>query len=215
MADPARLPRSPDAVAGPGPAVTSTRALALALALAMALAACSPRPAASGAGHASAASARATSSSASPVPVPVPVPDTSPPGRVGRLAELSPGVQRFGVDQTAPAGRPAPFAPGARGARGGGGHAVLQVGSATVRLGPDTLGVAARLDDEAVRLRLDHGEMAVDVRSPAHARDFAIETADGFFVPQQPSFVHVEVKDGHSFGAVWRGVLRFEARRWT
>ena len=182
----------------------ATGALALIVA---ALAGCSPAPAPAPTSKPAGVAASAAA--------PAGVPEQVPPSRVGRVYDLSPGVQRFGAERFEPAVRNQPFSTGDRIATEEGGHAVIQVGSTTVRIGPSTLVVAARLDDHAVRLRLDHGELAMTVRAADLAKDFAIETADGFFVPQQPSFVHVSVESRHSFGAVWRGVLRFEARDQT
>ncbi len=138
--------------------------------------------------------------------------DDTPPGRIGRLADLSGSVRHFGASGWEPVLRNEPLSTGDRVATDHDARAVVQVGSTTVRLGPDSEIVVARLDDVSVRLRLDHGELTLRLRRPEVAGEFSIETADGFLVPKEPAFVHVSIESGHTFAASWQGGARFEGR---
>lgn len=155
-----------------------------------------------------AATAAAAAASRAAVTPPV----ATPPLRVGRVADLGGGVRRFGDDGWEPVSRNEPLSTGDRLATDPDGHAVVQVASTTVHLGPASELIVARLDDVSVRLRLDHGELLLRVRSGPHATAYSIETGDGFFVPQSPSLARVAVVNGQSFGATFEGLVRFEAR---
>jgi len=107
-----------------------------------------------------------------------------PPARVGRVAETVGEVRTIN-----PEGawdvlvRNQPLSTGDRVTTDKTGRATLEFGSTVVRVGADSDLVVAQLDDQRIRLRFDHGQLAVRVRSEDIPGELFIETDEGRWVP--------------------------------
>jgi hypothetical protein len=136
-----------------------------------------------------------------------------PPGRVGRLADFSGTVWMFDAEQGewVAARRNRPLTSGDRLSAERDARAELQIGSATLRLDSGTELEVTELVDEAVRVHLHHGSLALRLRSNESAREFAVTTADGRFEPQRAGHYRIDRRDDGSFGGVIAGAMRFEA----
>jgi hypothetical protein len=107
-----------------------------------------------------------------------------PPARVGRVAEVSGGVRTLdGEGAWASVVRNQPLTTGDRIATDKAGRATLQFGSTVVRLGADSDVTVTQLDDQRIRLRFDHGQVAVRVRSDDVLGELFIDTDEGAWVP--------------------------------
>jgi hypothetical protein len=107
-----------------------------------------------------------------------------PPGRVGRVAELAGDARTIGADGGWTAlVRNQPLSTGDRVTTDKSGRATLQFGSTVVRVGADSDVVVTQLDDQRIRLRFDHGLMAVRVRSDDIPGELFIDTDEGAWVP--------------------------------
>ncbi len=136
-----------------------------------------------------------------------------PPGRVGRVAEVEGTL--WTADETrgewAHAMRNAPVTDNDRLSLPAGSRAVVQIGSATLRLDGDTELEVLQLDDRAVRLQLHGGSVALQVPLQDSAREFEIVTAEGRFMPRQRGHYRVDRRQGTSMVTVWDGSLGFES----
>ena len=110
-----------------------------------------------------------------------------PPARVGRVAEIAGDVRTINPEGAWDALlRNQPLSTGDRVTTDKTGHATLQFGSTTVRLGPDSDLSVTQLDDQKIRLHFDHGQMAVRVRSDDILGELFLETDEGAWVPHHP-----------------------------
>jgi hypothetical protein len=139
-----------------------------------------------------------------------------PPGRVGRIADTE-GTAWLWDDEQAEwvqAQRNWPVTQGDRISVERGSRTSVQVGSATLRLDGGTDAEFTQLDDERVRVRLHGGTVALRARGGDSAREFAVITDEGRFEPLRAGRYRIDVSDNNdgSFGTVWQGALRFEAR---
>src|SRR5689334_5966562 len=136
-----------------------------------------------------------------------------PPGRVGRVAQLSGTVRT--VDESGnwvvlPLNRP--LTTGDRVVTESDGRATIQVGSSTFRIGPDTDVDFERLDDDFVRLHFDHGELALRVRSAAVLGEISVQADEGRFVPHHVGAFRFDRPPGGTLAAMaWSGDLLLEA----
>jgi hypothetical protein len=136
-----------------------------------------------------------------------------PPGRVGRVAETSGEVRTIN-----PEGawdtllRNQPLSTGDRVTTDKTGQATLQFGSTTVRLGPDSDLVVTQLDDQKIRLRFDHGQLALRVRSDDILGELFVETDEGAWVPHHPGQYRFD-RAAHQVLAAqaWSGDMLLEA----
>lgn len=135
------------------------------------------------------------------------------PGRVARIAEVqgTVWVQEPDEGEWFQAVLNRPLTTGARVAVGEDGRLELRVGSTTLRAAAGTELALQRLDDERIDTWLQHGSLAVRVRSPEVAREIAVATEDGRFIPLQPGHYRIDQHDDTSYATVWSGGLRFEA----
>ncbi len=107
-----------------------------------------------------------------------------PPGRVGRVAEITGDARTINVEGAwTGLVRNQPLSTGDRVTTGKKGSATLQFGSTVVRVGADTDVVVTQLDDQKIRLRFDHGQLAVRVRSDDILGELFIDTDEGAWVP--------------------------------
>jgi len=133
-----------------------------------------------------------------------PQPQDDPPGRVGRVAEIAGGVRTIDAEGAwTDVDRNQPLSTGDRIATDPSGGATLEFGSTVVRLGPDSDLVVTQLDDQRIRLRFDHGRLAVRVRSDDIPGELFIETDEGAWVPHHPG--------QYRFDRAARGVLAAQA----
>ena len=95
---------------------------------------------------------------------------------------------------------------GERGAR-----AEVQIGAGTLRIDGGSDVEFTQLDDARVHVRVHGGSVALRVRSSSSAREFAIVTAEGRFMPRQRGHYRVDRRAGTSMATVWDGSLRFES----
>ena len=107
-----------------------------------------------------------------------------PPARVGRVAEITGEARTINPEGAwATLVRNQPLSTGDRITTDRNGRATLQFGSTVVRVGADSDVVVTQLDDQKIRLRFDHGQLAVRVRSDDIPGELFIETDEGAWVP--------------------------------
>ena len=107
-----------------------------------------------------------------------------PPGRVGRVAEVAGDVRTINSEGAwADVARNQPLTTGDRITTGKASRATLQVGSTVLRLGADSDVVVTQMDDQHVRVKFDHGQLAVRVRSEDIPGELFIDTDEGAWVP--------------------------------
>ena len=107
-----------------------------------------------------------------------------PPGRVGRVADVAGEVRTINPEGAWDTLVPnQPLSTGDRITTDKTGRATLQFGSTVVRVGADSDLQVVQLDDQKIRLRFDHGQLAVRVRSDDIPGELFIETDEGAWVP--------------------------------
>jgi hypothetical protein len=136
-----------------------------------------------------------------------------PPGRVGRVAEVTGTVRTVDADGHWTAlQRNQPLTTGDQVFSDVGGRAVLQIGSSTVRVGENSGITFTRLDDAQVRLHFDHGALALRVRSSEVADEIAVEADEGDFLPQRPGYFRFDREPGKTLRAMsWSGEMLLQA----
>jgi hypothetical protein len=141
-----------------------------------------------------------------------------PPGRVGRIAELSGNVWLYDDEQAEwiQARRNRPVTEGDRLSAERGARVEVQVGSATLRLDGGSEAEFAQLDDDRVHVRLHGGTLALRARGGRDVeitRDIAILVPEGRFEPLRGGRYRIDVSEQRSsLGAVMQGAMRFESR---
>jgi hypothetical protein len=136
-----------------------------------------------------------------------------PPARVGRVAEIAGDVRTINPEGAWDALlRNQPLSTGDRVTTDKTGHATLQFGSTTVRLGPDSDLSVTQLDDQKIRLHFDHGQMAMRVRSDDILGELFVETDEGAWVPHHPGQYRFD-RAAHQVLAAqaWSGDMLLEA----
>lgn len=137
-----------------------------------------------------------------------------PPGRVGRVAEIAGTVRTLNADGGwMDVVRNQVLSTGDRITTDKDGRATLQIGSTVVRLGGDSDLVVKQMDDQHVRLRFDHGQLAVRVRSEDIPGELFIDTDEGAWVPHHIGQYRFD-RDGRQplLGAqAWSGDMLLEA----
>ncbi len=136
-----------------------------------------------------------------------------PPGRVGRIAELQGQVWLYDdmSGEWITAVRNRPVTSGDRLATERDARLEVRVGSTAWRLAENTEVEIERLDDEAIRLHLHRGSVALRLRSRDAAGDVQVLTADGRFVPVKGGHYRIDKRDESSTATAWSGALRFLA----
>src|SRR5688572_5581348 len=98
-----------------------------------------------------------------------------PPGRVGRLAWMAGEVTLAGAGAApAPAQLNWPVSTGSVIDTGASGRAEVTLGSLVLRLDVDSAVAVDQLDDQALRLRLEHGSLALRATTPEAARTSSV-----------------------------------------
>ncbi|HEY8973026.1 MAG TPA: DUF6600 domain-containing protein [Burkholderiaceae bacterium] len=136
-----------------------------------------------------------------------------PPGRVGRVADLAGDVRTLNADGGwMDVVRNQVLSTGDRITTDKTGRATLQIGSTVVRLGADSDLVVTQMDDQHVRLRFDHGQLAVRVRSEDIPGELFIDTDEGAWVPHHAGQYRFDRVPRQPLGAqAWSGDMLLEA----
>ena len=136
-----------------------------------------------------------------------------PPARVGRVAEIAGDVRTINPEGAwAALARNQPLSTGDRVTTDKNGRATLQFGSTVVRVGADSDVVVTQLDDQKIRLRFDHGQLAVRVRSDDIPGELFIETDEGAWVPHhQGQYRFDRVAHQVLAAQAWTGDMLLEA----
>ena len=135
-----------------------------------------------------------------------------PPGRVGRIAEVVGPVWQVDHEkgEWVEATRNHPVIGGDRLRTDRDGRAVVQIGSATLRLAGFTEVEWLQLDDDRVRLAVYAGSVGLRVRSAETAREHEIVASPGRFLPRTAGHFRVDRLDGASAGQSIVGEMVFE-----
>jgi FecR protein len=136
-----------------------------------------------------------------------------PPGRVGRVAQTEGTVwmQDDARGEWVPATRNRPLTVGDRLSLQTGAHAIVHIGSGTLRLDGDTELEVAQMNDRVVRLHLHAGTAALQLPINDSAREFEITTAEGRTVALTRSHFRVDRHHNTSIVTAWDGSVRFES----
>jgi hypothetical protein len=137
-----------------------------------------------------------------------------PPGRVGRVAATAGTVRTINSEGAwVDVARNQTLSTGDRITTDAAGSATLQVGSTVLRLGADTDVQLTQLDDQHVRVRFDHGRLAVRVRSDDIPGELFIDTDEGAWVPHHPGQYRFDRAAAHQLLAAqaWSGDMLLEA----
>jgi hypothetical protein len=114
--------------------------------------------------------------------------DVDPPTRAARISAVTGQVWLYSVDSgdwvSADPNRP--LTTGDRLATDPGARAELQLGSTSMRLDSSTELEVVQLDDEHFALELHDGSVIAQVRDPASANQFEMNTEEGRFVSERP-----------------------------
>lgn len=135
--------------------------------------------------------------------------DADPPGRVGRLAEVSGVAWWFDPEQGrwSEARRNIPLTAGDRLATGRDGAVEVRIGSTTLQLAEGTEIELPRLDDERVRVHLHRGSIAVRLRSRDVAAETDFGTDEAWLQPRRGGLYRLDREDDTTFASAWRGEL--------
>ena len=135
-----------------------------------------------------------------------------PPGRVARLSDLSGQVWLYNPDrgEWESATRNRPLTRGDRLATDPGARAVLQVGSATLRLDAGTELEVLALDDDHLALQLHNGSVAARVTDLSGLGQFELSTEDGHFIVQRAGRYRFDHGNHLSSVTVYSGLARYE-----
>ena len=138
-----------------------------------------------------------------------------PPGRVGRLANVTGQVWLFTPDsgEWVNATRNRPLTAGDRLSTDAGARAEVRIGSTTLRLDSGSELEVLRLDDERVSLQLHNGSLASRLRSREAAAEFDLKTAEGQFTTQRAGRYRFDRMDGTSHLTVYNGQALYEGPR--
>ena len=137
---------------------------------------------------------------------------TDPPGRVGRLADVTGQVWLFtpGAGEWVSADRNRPLTTGDRLSTDASGRAEVRIGSTTVRLASGTELEVLRLDDDHIALQLHSGSAAVRLRQREAADEFELKTAEGRFRTERTGRYRFDRTDDTSNVTVYSGQAHYE-----
>jgi hypothetical protein len=138
-----------------------------------------------------------------------------PPGRVGRLGEMSGQVWLYTPDagEWVDAVRNRPLTTGDRLSTDAGARAEVHIGSTTLRLDSGTELEVLRIDDARMALHLHGGSVAVRLRSSESAGEFELRTAEGRFLTHRAGRYRFDRRDETSHVTVWNGEALYEGPR--
>ena len=135
-----------------------------------------------------------------------------PPGRVGRLSDISGQVWLYSPDagEWVAADRNRPLTTGDRLSTDASARAEVRIGSTTLRLASNSELEVLRLDDEHISLQLHSGSTAVRLRDRDNAAQFELTTAEGRFRTQRAGRYRFDRSDDTSQATVWSGQAYYE-----
>lgn len=136
-----------------------------------------------------------------------------PPGRVGRLA-LTEGVVMLHNPTLGKWDEAAvnwPLTSGDSLHTGADGRAEVRIGSSALRLDADTEIRIEQLDDQHIRVWLEHGSVAVRLRSRDPADDVVLETRDGRALAREPGRYRLDYAHATTTLTAERGRIEFLA----
>jgi hypothetical protein len=135
-----------------------------------------------------------------------------PPGRVGRIAELTGTVWMFSPEsgEWVNAVRNRPLTTGDRLATDAGARAEMRIGSTTLRLDSGSELEVLRLDDDRVVLQLHNGSVAARLRNREAAAEFELKTEEGRFLLQRTGRFRFDRFDDASHVTVYSGQALYE-----
>ena len=138
-----------------------------------------------------------------------------PPGRVGRLSDVSGQVWLLAPDagEWVSASRNRPFTGGERLATDSGARAEVRIGSMTVRLDGGTELEAIRIDDDRVELQLHSGSLGARFGSRETVREFELRTGEGNFRVNRTGRYRFDRRDETSQLTVYGGEAVYEGPR--
>lgn len=154
---------------------------------------------------------------AQPVPPPgaATAQDTiDPPGRVGRLSEVTGQAWLYSPDtgEWIAAERNRPLTSGDRLATDGDGRVEVRIGSTTLRVDGNTELEVEQLDDARMSLRLHNGSVATRLRSQEVLREFELLTGEGRFTVQRTGRYRFDRNDESSHVTVYAGQAMYEGQ---
>ena len=137
-----------------------------------------------------------------------------PPGRVGRLSEVTGQVWMFSpsAGEWLAAVRNRPLTSGDRLSTDAGARAEVQIGSTTLRLDSGSELEVLQLDDNRMALQLHSGAVSVRLRQADTASQFELRTAEGRFRAQRTGRYRFDRQDGTSQVTVLSGQAYFEGQ---
>ncbi len=138
-----------------------------------------------------------------------------PPGRVGRLADITGQVWLFTTEsgEWVNATRNRPLTAGDRLSTDAGARAEVRIGSTTLRLDSGSELELLRVDDERMSLQLHNGSVAARLRNREAADEFDLTTAEGRFTVQRAGRYRFDRMDGTSHLTVYTGQSLYEGPR--
>ncbi len=152
---------------------------------------------------------------AAAVPTALAQAEADPPGRVGRLADMTGKVWLYSQESGdwVEATRNMPLTAGDRLSTDGGARAEVRIGSTALRLDSGSELEVLRLDDERMSLQLHNGSLAARLRNREAANEFDLKTAEGQFTVQRAGRYRFDRTDGTSHLTVYNGQSLYEGPR--
>ena len=138
--------------------------------------------------------------------------EIDPPGRVGRISEMTGQVWLYSpsAGEWLEAVRNRPITGGDRLATEGAARAELRIGSTTVRLDSGTELEVLRIDDSRIELQLHNGSMTAHLRNREAVEEFEVRTEEGRFRAQRPGRYRIDRIDDTSHLTVNNGSALYE-----
>ena len=139
--------------------------------------------------------------------------EDDPPGRVGRLAEVSGGEAWLYTPDGGEwirAERNRPLTTGDRLSTDAAARAEIQIGSTTVRLDGGSELEVLQIDDERMRLQLHGGSAAVRLANAESAGEFRLVTEEGEFQTHRAGRYRFDREDGTTHATVYIGEVLYE-----
>ena len=150
---------------------------------------------------------------AAPLSQAQPSPDNEdPPARVARVADVQGDAWLFddNAKEWTRLLRNQTLAEGDRLRTDANARVSLRAGSTSLWLDERSDLLFDRLDEGIVQLQLDHGDLAVQVRSNDAVGDLRVLTQQGRLLAEQPGLYRVEQLDRGTLARNWQGRLRYE-----
>ena len=138
--------------------------------------------------------------------------EADPPGRVGRLSELTGQVWLYSpsAGEWIEALRNRPITDGDRLSTEGAARAEMRIGSTTVRLDSGTELEVLKIDDTRIELQLHNGSMTVRLRNREGVDEFSVVTDEGRFRAQRTGRYRIDRIDETSHLTVTSGSALYE-----